>query len=123
MFSRGHHTAIFIISMFILLLLKDLLAKFVVTCTLKNKLTTWLCLVKGYLASLHNLVSFRIEHTKCSRVRCVTKENAIDRPSLELVQLLLFLKNEAFTTKDMEVTHLGCATVQQFIACFLLVNP
>jgi hypothetical protein len=28
MFSRGHHTAIFIISMFMLLLLKDLLAKF-----------------------------------------------------------------------------------------------
>jgi hypothetical protein len=37
MFSRGHHTAIFIISMFMLLLLKDLLAKFIVTCTLKDK--------------------------------------------------------------------------------------
>jgi hypothetical protein len=36
MFSRGRHTTIFIISMFILLLLKDLLAKFVVTCTLKD---------------------------------------------------------------------------------------
>jgi hypothetical protein len=52
MFSRGHHTTIFFISMFMLLLLKDLLAKFVVTCTLKNKLTTWLCLVEVYLASL-----------------------------------------------------------------------
>jgi hypothetical protein len=40
MLSRGHHTAIFIISMFMLLLLENLLAKFVVTCTLKNKLTT-----------------------------------------------------------------------------------
>jgi hypothetical protein len=54
---------------------------------------------------------------------CVTKENAIDRPSLELVQLLTFLKNEAFTTKDMEVTHLGCAIVHQLVTGFLLVNP
>jgi hypothetical protein len=55
-------------------------------------------------------------------MRCVTKENAIDRPSLELVQLLPFLKNEAFTTKDMEVTHLGCATMHQLVIGFLLVS-
>jgi hypothetical protein len=78
MFSRGHHTTIFIITMFMLLLLKDLLAKLIITCTLKDKLTTWLCLVEGYLASLHDLVSFKIEHTICSRMRCITKENAID---------------------------------------------
>jgi hypothetical protein len=78
MFSRGHHTAIFIISKFMLLLLKDLLAKFIITCTLKDKLTKWLCLVEGYLASLHNLVSFKIEHTICSTVRCINKENTID---------------------------------------------
>jgi hypothetical protein len=63
----------------------------------------------------------------CSRVRCVTKENTIDRPSLELVQLLLFLKDKALATKDMDVTHLGCATVHQLIAGFLFmhseVNP
>jgi hypothetical protein len=74
MFRRGHHTAIFIISMFMLLLLKDLLAKFIITCTLKDKLTTWLCLVEGYLASPHDLVSFKIEHTICSRVTCITKK-------------------------------------------------
>jgi hypothetical protein len=45
MFSRGHHTAIFIVSMFMLLLFKDLVAKLIITCTLKDKLTTWLCLV------------------------------------------------------------------------------
>jgi hypothetical protein len=56
MFGRGHHTAIFIVSMFMLLLLKDLLTKFIITWTLKDKLTTWLCLVEGYLASLHDLV-------------------------------------------------------------------
>jgi hypothetical protein len=78
MFSRGHHTAIFIVSMFMLLLLKDLLAKFIITYTLKDKMTTWLCLVEGYLASLHDLVSFKIEHTICSRVRCITKENTSD---------------------------------------------
>jgi hypothetical protein len=108
--------------MSMLLLLKDLFAKFIVTSTLKNKLTTWLCLIEGYLASLHDLVSFEIEHSKGSRMRRVTKENAIDRPSLELVQLLPFLKNEAFTTKVMEVTHLGCAIVHQLIASFLLMN-
>jgi hypothetical protein len=73
MFNRGHHTAIFIISKF-MLLLEDLLAKLIITCTLKNKLTMWLCLVEGYLASLHDLVSFKIKHTICSRVRCITKE-------------------------------------------------
>jgi hypothetical protein len=36
MLSRGHHTTIFIIPMSMLLLLKDLLAKFFVTCTLKK---------------------------------------------------------------------------------------
>jgi hypothetical protein len=68
MFSRGHHTAIFIISKFMLLLLKDLLAELIITCTLKEKLTTWMCLVEGYLASLHDLISFKIEHTICSRM-------------------------------------------------------
>jgi hypothetical protein len=63
MFSRGHHTTIIIISMFMLLLLKDLLAKFIITCTLKDKLTTWLCLVEGYLTSFHDLVSYTFEHT------------------------------------------------------------
>jgi hypothetical protein len=78
MLSRGHHTAIFIVSIFMLLLLKDLLANFIITCTLKDKLTTWLCLIEGYLASLQDLVSFKIEHMICSRVRCITKENTID---------------------------------------------
>jgi hypothetical protein len=55
MFSRGHHTTIFIVSMFMLLLLEDLLAKFIITCTLKDKLTTWLCLVEGYLVSCNTL--------------------------------------------------------------------
>jgi hypothetical protein len=94
MFSRGHHAAIFIISKFMLLLLKDLLAKLIITCTLKDKLTTWMCLVEGYLASLNHLVSFKIEHTICSRVRCITKENTIDRPSLKLIQLLSFFQNK-----------------------------
>jgi hypothetical protein len=122
MLSCGHHTAKFIISMFMLLLLKDLLSKFIITCTLKDKLTTWLCLVKGYLISLHDLVSFKIEHTICSRVRCITKENTIDPPSLKPVQLLSFLKDKALATKDMEVIRLGCATVHQLVTGFLLVH-
>jgi hypothetical protein len=84
MFSRGHHTAIFIVPMFMLLLRKDLLAKLIITCTLKDKLTTWLCLIEGYLASLHDLVSFNIEHTICSRMRCITKKI----PSIDLASNL-----------------------------------
>jgi hypothetical protein len=122
MLSRRHHTTIFIISIFMLLLLKDFLAKFIITFTLKDNLTTWLCLVEGYFASLHDLVSFKIEHPICSRVRCITKENTIDRPSLKLVQLLSFLQNKALATKDMKVTHLGCATMHQLIAGFLLMH-
>jgi hypothetical protein len=99
MLSRGNHTTIFIISLFKLLLLKYLLAKFIVTCTLKNKLTTWLCLIEGYLSSLHDVVSFKMEHTICSRVRCITKENTIDRPSLEHLQLLPFLRIKHFQPK------------------------
>jgi hypothetical protein len=121
MFSWWHHTAIFIISKFMLLLLKDLLAKIIITCTLKEKMTTWLFLVTGYLASLRDLVSFKIEHMICSRLRCITKENTIDRPSLKLIQLIPFLQNKALATKDMEVTHLGCATVHQLVAGFLLM--
>jgi hypothetical protein len=122
MLSRGHHTAILIIFIFMLFLPKDLLAKFIITCTLKHKLTMWLCLVEGYLASLHDLVSFKIEHTISCRVRCITKENTIDRSSLKLVQLPPFLKDKALATKDMEVTHFVCATVHQLVSGFLLMH-
>jgi hypothetical protein len=55
-------------------------------------------------------------------VRCITKENTIDRPSLKLIQLLPFPKNKTLASKNMEVTHLGCATVHQLIAGFLLMH-
>jgi hypothetical protein len=67
--------------MFMLLLLKDLLAKLIITCALKDKLTTWICLVEGYLASLHDLVSFEIEHTICSRMRQPKKIPSTDLAS------------------------------------------
>jgi hypothetical protein len=43
-----------ILSSIILLVLNDLLANLVVTCTLKNKQTAWLGLVEGYLSSFHD---------------------------------------------------------------------
>jgi hypothetical protein len=52
----------------------------------------------------------------------MTKENTIDRPSLKLIQLLPFLKDKAHATKDMEVTHLGCATLHQLVTGFLLMH-
>jgi hypothetical protein len=53
-----------ILSSIILLVLKDLLANFVVTCTLKDRRTARFCLFEGNLASLHDYVSIKVEHTK-----------------------------------------------------------
>jgi hypothetical protein len=55
-------------------------------------------------------------------VRCITEENTIDRPSLKLIKLLPFLKDKAFATNVMEVTHIGCATVHQLITGFFLMH-
>jgi hypothetical protein len=38
----------------ILLVLKDLFANFIITCTLKDRRIACLCLVEGHLASLHD---------------------------------------------------------------------
>jgi hypothetical protein len=43
-----------ILSSIILLVLKDLLANFIITCALKDRRIAWLCLVEGYLTSLHD---------------------------------------------------------------------
>jgi hypothetical protein len=43
-----------ILSSIIFLILKDLLANFVITCTLKDRRIAWLGLVEGNLASLHD---------------------------------------------------------------------
>jgi hypothetical protein len=43
-----------ILSNIVLLILKDLLANFIITCTLKDRRIAWLCLVKGHLTSLHD---------------------------------------------------------------------
>jgi hypothetical protein len=43
-----------ILSSITLLVLKDLLANFIITCTLKDRRIAWLCLVEDYLASLHD---------------------------------------------------------------------
>jgi hypothetical protein len=43
-----------ILSSIIILVIKDFLANFVVTYTLKDRRIAWLCLVKGDLASLHS---------------------------------------------------------------------
>jgi hypothetical protein len=76
--------------------------------------------VNSNLASLHDLVSFQIEHMKCSRMRSITKENTIDRLSLKLIQILAILQNKVFASKHMEMTHLGSVTVHHLIARLLL---
>jgi hypothetical protein len=43
-----------ILSNIILLVIKDLLANFIITRTLKDRRNAWLCLVEGHLASLHD---------------------------------------------------------------------
>jgi hypothetical protein len=44
----------FILSSIILLILKELLVNFIITCTLKDRRIAWLCLVEGHFASLHD---------------------------------------------------------------------
>jgi hypothetical protein len=43
-----------IFSSIILLVLRDLLTNFIITCTLKDRRIAWLCLVEGHLASLYD---------------------------------------------------------------------
>jgi hypothetical protein len=43
-----------ILSSIILLVLKDLLANFIITCTLKGRPIARSCLVEGHLASFHD---------------------------------------------------------------------
>jgi hypothetical protein len=103
-----------IISSFILLLFKEVLGHLFITCTFKAKRGTWHCLVEGHLASLHDFVSLKVKHPIGSRMISISKENPITRPSLKLVEFS-FLKNEAFATKNLEMTHLGCPTMHQLI--------
>jgi hypothetical protein len=42
------------LSSIIILILKDILANFIVTCTIKDIRSAWLCLVEGNLTSLHD---------------------------------------------------------------------
>jgi hypothetical protein len=74
-----------ILSNIIHLILKDLLANFIVTCILKDSTATWLRPIEGYLARLHDLVSVKAEHTICSRMISITKKNAIGRPFLQII--------------------------------------
>jgi hypothetical protein len=93
-----------ILSSISLIVLKDLLANFIITCTLKDRRIAWLCLIEGHLASLHDKVSIKVEHTKCSRMTSITQENVIGRPRLKLIKPTL-LENEAPTTKSPEMAH------------------
>jgi hypothetical protein len=54
-----------ILSTFILFILKDFLANFIVTCTLKDRRVAWLGFVEGYLTGFHDLVSLKVEHLCC----------------------------------------------------------
>jgi hypothetical protein len=47
-------TSITIVLSSLILVLRDLLANFIITCTLKDRRIAWLCLVEGHLASLHD---------------------------------------------------------------------
>jgi hypothetical protein len=103
-------------------ILKDLLTNFIVTCALKDRRVAWLCLVEGYLASFHDLVSFKIEHTVFSRIIRVTKENAIGGLCLKLIKLAL-LENKASTTKSPKIAHSRCSPMHELIAHLFQESP
>jgi hypothetical protein len=54
MHSWSFTTITIILSSIIFLVLKDLFANFIVTCTLKDRRIAWLGLVEGNLASFHD---------------------------------------------------------------------
>jgi hypothetical protein len=108
-----------IISIFILLLFKEILSHLLITCTFKAKRGTWHCLVEGYLANLHDFVSLKIKQSIGSRMVSISKENPITRLSLKLVEFSL-LKNKALAAKDSKMTHLGCPTMHKLITGLLL---
>jgi hypothetical protein len=108
-----------IISIFILLLFKEVLSHLFITCTFKAKRGTWHCVVEGYLESLHDFVSLKVKHPIGSRMISISKENPITRPSLKLVKFSL-LKNKALASKDSEITHLVCPTMHKLITGLLL---
>jgi hypothetical protein len=121
---RGWRFTIITISLssIILLILKDLLANFIITCTLKDRRSAWLCLVEGNLASLHDLVSIKVEHMKCSRMTSITQENPIGGPRLKLIKPTL-LENKASTTKGLEMAHSRCSPMHELIACLVQEGP
>jgi hypothetical protein len=75
---------------------------------------------RGHFASLHKLVSFKVEHMICFTVSSIMKENTINRPRLKLIQILALLKNESFATENVEVTHIGSATMHKLIVALFL---
>jgi hypothetical protein len=97
---------IIILSSIILLILKDLLANFIVTCTLKDRRIAWLCLVEGNLSSFHDYISVKVENTKCSRMTSITQENPIGRSRLKLMKPTLF-ENEDRQPKALKWLTLG----------------
>jgi hypothetical protein len=103
-----------IISSFILLLFKEVHSHRFITCTFKAKRGTWHCLVEGYLASLRDFVSLKVNHIIGSRMVSISKENPITRPSLKLVEFSL-LNNKALAAKNSKMTHLGCPTMHKLI--------
>jgi hypothetical protein len=70
----------FTVSYTFLLIFEDLLANFIITYTLKGSRATWLRHIEGYLASLHDFVSVKVEHMIYSRMIRITKKNTIGRP-------------------------------------------
>jgi hypothetical protein len=111
-----------IFSSIILLVLKDLLTNFVVTCTLKDIRIACLGLVEGILTSLYDQISIKVEHTKCSRMTSITQENPIGGPRLKLLKPTL-LENKALTTKSPEVAHSWCSPMHELITRLVQEGP
>jgi hypothetical protein len=75
-----------------------------------------LCLVEGNLASLHDLVSIKVEHTICSRMISITQKDAIGGPQLKFVKPTL-LEDKTLATKSPEMAHSRCLPMHELIAC------
>jgi hypothetical protein len=68
-----------ILSSIILLVLKDLLANFIITCTLKDRRIAWLCLIEGHLASLHEWITLGARP-------CISSKHVLFKKALRKIQ-------------------------------------
>ena len=116
--SQRRDTTITLKGLRLILILKDVLAKLIITCTLQISRPRRSGLVEGYITSFDDPVSLKNKNMIASRLKSIAKKNAIRAPRLELIKISL-LQNKASATKSTQVGYPGLSTKPLLIRSFL----